>query len=182
MRWRGALRKEVVDLETAETIGKVRDLILDLPSSTVSALVVDDLVLDWSQADGIGRSVVTVERASVLREPTSQVERDAVAGTSDPLSKPVFTEDGFAIGKIGDVEIDAVSGQVERLLLGDDEVRGSRLIGVGTYAAVLASSERAAETGGLDTLPRLELHGLAEDRGIPDRATMTRQALIAALS
>ena len=64
MRWRGALRKEVVDLETAETIGKVRDLILDLPSSTVSALVVDDLVLDWSQADGIGRSVVTVERAS----------------------------------------------------------------------------------------------------------------------
>lgn len=182
MRWRGALRKEVVDLSTAETIGRVRELILDLPNSTVSALVVDDLVLDWADAEGIGRSVVTIESAGVLREAMTQLERDAIAGTSDPLSKPVFTEDGFAIGKVGDIEIDAVSGQLERLLLSDDDVRGSRLMGVGSYAVIVSSSERSAESGGLDSLTRAELHELAEARGIPDRSTMTRQALIAALS
>lgn len=182
MRWRAALRKEVVDLTTAETIGAVKGLVIDVETGTISALLVGELVLDWGDADGIGRSVVTVERADLLREPRSPAERAALEGTSSPVSKPVYTEDGFAIGTVGDVEFDAVSGRIERLLLGGDAVGGGRLMGVGSYAVVVASTDRSARAGGLEGLTLAELHGIAEERGTPERATMTREALIAALS
>ena len=97
----------------------------------------------------------------------------------------MITEDGVDIGTVADVDIDAASGAVERLVLVDDDVKGSRLIGVGSFAVVVSSpGRRAAEDDDddLDSLSKAELYEMAQDQDLEGRSSMTKQELVDALS
>ncbi len=183
MRWKQAMKRDVVDTEKAETIGKLSGMVADPSSAKIVAMVVGDQIISWTDANGIGADAVTVASADMLRLPESDLEIRSVEGATDPTSKQVLTEDGHDIGSVADIEFDPESGAILQLVLGDDEIAGSRLIGIGSYAVIVASPDRAsASPEGLGSLSKQELYEQAKTRDIDGRSTMSKKELISALS
>ncbi|MGK2958150.1 MAG: PRC-barrel domain-containing protein [Acidimicrobiales bacterium] len=181
MRWRNALGREVVDISTAETIGHVDAMVVDASASSIVGMVIGNQVVSWSDTGGIGSDAVTVVNADLIREPKSDLELRAVEGASDPISKRVITEDGFALGSIADIEFDPESGTISRVILGDDHIAGSRLMGTGSFAVVVRSTDRSTADGDLASLTKSELYEMAKASDIDGRSTMSKDELIAAL-
>jgi sporulation protein YlmC with PRC-barrel domain len=182
MRWRNALRREVVDTTEARATGRLDGLVVDPSRSTIEGLVVGGRIVDWSDAGGVGRDAITIEGDDLAHEARNDAERAAIEGTTDPIAKPVITEDGFEVGTVGDVEFDPVTGEITWLVLGDDRIKGSRLLGIGSYAVVVSSTDRASSGDDLASLSKDELYEMARERDVDGRSTMDKQQLIDALS
>lgn len=183
MRWKRALGKEVVNTESAETAGKVDGLVVDPEASKVVAMVLGDKVVSWTDAKGIGHDAVTITETGMVREPGGELEKRAIEGAGDPIGKTVISEDGVAMGSIADVDFDPETGTLGCLVLADDEISGARLMGIGSYAVIVSSGDRASSTsGGLDSLSKTELYEKAKERDLDGRSTMTKKELVAALS
>jgi sporulation protein YlmC with PRC-barrel domain len=202
MRWHDVRGHRVVDTTSAEAVGTLDGLVIDPDAHRVVDLVVGDRVLRWSDADGIGADAVTVKDPDLLREPDTDEQRHAVDGTTDPVGKAVYTEDGFELGVVEDIEFDAGTGNVEVLATATERIPGSRLLGLGSYAVVVRSTRRdgdgssrrtgtpadptassaSASRTDLEGLSRDELYELAQQRKIRGRSKMKKQELIEALS
>ena len=182
MRWKKALGKNVINTQTAETAGKVDGLVADPGSSTIVAMVVDGKILPWTDANGMGADAVTIKGTSGVREPGNELEQRAIDGAGDPLGKTIITEDGFEMGSVNDIDFDPETGTINRLVLSDDDISGSRLMGVGSYAVVISSSTQASSSGNLESLSKAELYERAKERDLDGRSSMSKQELIAALS
>lgn len=141
MRFSDARGRKVVSTSTADTVGKIDELLVDPASRSVLALVLkktdDGDTLRWSAITAFGEDAVTVGSAEAITAPDEQVA--ALTGKDHAvLGKRVLTTAGAELGKVDDVEFDHESGAIETLLLhGDDTVAGSRLVGVGSYAVVV---------------------------------------------
>lgn len=144
MHWTQARGHEVIDTDNAEALGRLDALVIDPREHKVAALVVGDRVVSWADAHGIGPDAVTVHGADVIRDAESPLESAAVAGTTDPISKPVFTDEGFEVGVVQDIVLDAESGVVEQVILEETTLDGDRLLGIGPFAVVVAAPEDVA--------------------------------------
>lgn len=182
MRWRKSLGKPVIDRSSGETIGEVTTLIASVESHRITGIVVDDRIAPWSTTRGIGHDAVTVPSVDALTEPTDGDEKRIVDGDVDPLGRSVYTEDGFALGSLTDIDFDADTGEIGRLLLADDDLAGSRMLGIGSFAVVVRSRDRTGAEADLSDLSKAELYERARARDLPGRSDMTKQELIAALS
>ena len=144
MRFSEAKGQKVMSTSTATTIGKVEEFVVDPAERTVVALTLkktggDADTLLWSALTAFGRDAVTVAGADAL---TVADERVALLGDKHHtvLGKRVLTEGGDDLGEIKDVEFDAVTGTVTALLTRTEEISGSRLHGVGSYAVVVRNA------------------------------------------
>lgn len=182
MRWKQALGKEVIDTGSAETVGKVDGLIADPETSTVVAFVVGNKVVSWSDAGGIGHDAVTVKESAMLREPSAGHEQGGIDGTLDPIGKTVLTEDGVAMGSVNNIDFDAATGVINRLIMVDDDIAGDRLVGIGSYAVIVSSRETASSGGSLAGLSKAELYEKAKEQDLDGRSSMSKKELLAALS
>lgn len=131
----------VVSTATAETVGKVHEVVVDPTVRRVVALRLrktpgDADLLAWADIKAFGADAVTVPQASVLQSPASQL---AVLGDKHHavLGKRVLTESGDALGEVEDVEFDPADGSVISLRTPGVKVAGSRLVSIGSYAAVV---------------------------------------------
>lgn len=190
MRWTETIGRDVVDTSTAEAVGRVEGLVIDVDGGVVAAIVVGGRVVSWADAEGVGSDAVTLRSSELLGEPGTDAARSAVAGSSDPVSKRVITEDGFELGKVVDIEFDPDSGVLDRLVLDDGEVGAGRLLGVGSFAVVVApdggtefQERRQGPPGGqLQAMTKAELYDLATEREVRGRSRMNKSELIDALS
>lgn len=182
MRWKKALGRSVISTESAKEIGQVDGLVVDPSTQKITAIVVGDKIVSWSDCGGIGSDAVTVTESAMLSEASTDLETRALDGESDPLGKSVLTEHGLAMGSLVDIDFDPESGDLKRLVLADDEVSGSRLIGIGSYAVVISSGQDSSGAPDLESLSKAELYEQAQDRDLDGRSSMTKKELIAALS
>ncbi|MCD9623410.1 PRC-barrel domain-containing protein [Rhabdothermincola salaria] len=181
MRWRRTLGIDVIDTSDASKVGSVDGIVVDVDSSRCVGVVTGAGVIGWDDSGGVGRDAVTISSRDLVREPSTDAEEAAVQGRSDPLGRRVLTEDGVALGKVADVSFDAETGEIRRLLLPDDDVQGNRLLGIGSYAVIVASPDRE-DADDLSGLTRDELYERARARDIEGRSGMTKQELLDALS
>ncbi len=132
--------REVVSRSTAETVGQVSEFVIDPQSHSIVAVTLKqtqhgDTVL-WAALNAFGVDAVTVPDADVILDANDAVA--ALAGKNHRLlGKRVLNTDGEDLGDVTDAEFDPATGQLTALLLGNDTVRGERLIGIGSYAAVV---------------------------------------------
>jgi sporulation protein YlmC with PRC-barrel domain len=140
MRFSEALGREVVSSSTAETVGQVAEFVIDPQSHSIVAVTVKktqhgDTVL-WTALSAFGDDAVTVPGAEVILDANDAVA--ALAGKNQRLvGKRVLNTDGEDLGPVTDAEFDPATGQLTALLLANDVVRGERLIGIGSYAAIV---------------------------------------------
>lgn len=182
MRWKQAKGRTVVNTSTAENLGTLSGFAVNPDTSQLVALVIGDQVITWADAGGIGKDAVTIADEEMVRPPESSLEKAAAGGSGDPVGKRVITEDGHDIGCVADIDFDAQTGAIRELVLGDDEVLGSRLLGIGSFAVMVSSAQRSMGGGQLDALSKAELYEMAKTRDVDGRSSMTKSELIDALA
>ncbi len=135
--------RQVVSTSTADTVGKIHELVVDPSSRSVVAMLCkkteDGDTLLWSDVTAFGDDAVTVAGAAVLGTPDEKVA-GLVGKDHHLLGKRVLTTRGADIGRVTDVEFDHESGAIENLILDDESVDGARLLGVGSYAVVVRAA------------------------------------------
>ncbi len=140
MKFSEASGREVVSRSTAETVGQVADFVIDPQSHSIVAVTLKktqhgDTVL-WAALSAFGVDAVTVPGGEVILDANDAVA--ALAGKNHQLlGKRVLNTDGKHLGAVTDAEFDPATGVLTALLLANDAVRGERLIGIGSYAAVV---------------------------------------------
>lgn len=142
MRFSEAFGRKIVSTSTADTVGRVSDFVVDPASRSIVALEVKKAdhgeSLRWSDITAFGVDAVTVTGAAVITETTSDVA--ALAGKNRHLGgRRVLSAAGDELGGVDDVDFDPSSGAVLTLIVHDQEVAGERLIGIGSYAVVVAT-------------------------------------------
>jgi uncharacterized protein YrrD len=145
MRLKAARGTKVVNLVDAETVGTVDGYVIDPARHAIVALrlgkVSDDhSFLSWTALQAFGPDAVTVAGADRLRPVADDLERRAASKDLQVVGKPVLTQSGNALGKIEDAEFDPESGAIVAFHLDTGAVTGDRLIGVGSYAVVVADA------------------------------------------
>jgi sporulation protein YlmC with PRC-barrel domain len=125
--------------DTAEQAGEIKAFAIDAPTRRVVALVLSAgrsaRIVDWSEVRSIGPDAVIVDGS---REPRDEDER-TLAGAAHPLDKRLLSDKGNEIGQVADATVDD-DGVVLDLRSGEEVVTGDRLLGVGSYAVVVAAA------------------------------------------
>ena len=138
-----AIGKPVILRETAEQLGEVRFFTVDAADRRVTALVASSgrshRIVDWAQIQNIGPDAVIVETS---REPTGEDDR-LISGAANALDKRVLSDRGNELGSVADATVDD-QGSVQSIAVGDQQVDGTRLEGVGSYAVVVAADPTEA--------------------------------------
>lgn len=132
--------RKVVSTSTAETVGKIDGFVVDPVTRSVVALEIKKSesgdVLLWKDIEGFGEDAVTVTAADRIVDVTPEV--DALLGKDHELKgKRVLTTAGLELGKVKDVDFDALTGAVALITLKGHQIPGSALTGVGSYAVIV---------------------------------------------
>lgn len=136
--------RKVVSTSTADTVGKVHELVVDPTTRTVLALELKKTgsgdTLRYSDITAFGEDAVTVSGADKITDAGADVV--ALLGKEHHLiGKRMLSSAGVELGTVTDVEFSPESGQVTAVHLDGALVSGHRLLGVGSYAVVVANEE-----------------------------------------
>jgi sporulation protein YlmC with PRC-barrel domain len=140
MRFSEARKHKVVSTATAETVGRVDELVVDPATRRVLALRLKKTAsgdtLLWSDLVAFGADAATVAGAEQITAATPAVQ--ALEGKDHHLlGKRLLTTGGDELGKVDDAEFDPETGVVTSLVSGAEEIAGDRLVGIGSYAIVV---------------------------------------------
>jgi sporulation protein YlmC with PRC-barrel domain len=141
MRLSAARGRKVVAMNTAATVGRLDDFVIDARTARVVALRlrktrVRASMLPWSDVHGFGDDAITVADAGRIVEPDRDLA-ELASKSSALLRKRVLSTAGVDLGQATDVDIDTATGEVVVLLLPNGTIAGSRLVGAGPYAVVV---------------------------------------------
>ena len=134
-----ALRRPVMSISSATTLGTLDGFVVDVKRPQIVALRLagSNRVVEWDRIENFGPDAVTVANDEV---PADQKGR--VQALSDSrfalLNKRVLDDQGNQSGTVHDVEFDPESGQVTSVITSTGPLDGDRLIGCGPYAVVRA--------------------------------------------
>lgn len=136
--------KAVMDLTSADTLGTVTACTVAASPAHIAGLRLKTRgrghhTLDWANVQAFGPDAVAVEAAGRLRDEKSIEPADPAHATHDPIGKAVLTETGIGKGTVTDIEFDERSGQIRQLLTDEEQIPGEALLGVGSYAVVVAA-------------------------------------------
>jgi sporulation protein YlmC with PRC-barrel domain len=143
--------RRVVNRDTAETLGKVKRVLVDPTSARAVALELsgtpsDRALVEWPDVAGFGPDAIVVPSGEVLRGPRDAREEAFVAGRSEVLGKRVLTDTGQLLGELKDVELEESSGDVRAFELDRDRrIDVRRLVAVGPYAVIIPTPESSPE-------------------------------------
>jgi sporulation protein YlmC with PRC-barrel domain len=139
-----ATGRKVVSLATAETVGKVHEFLVDPAERKVVGLELKKTdngdTLRWSDLAAFGTDAVTVADAERIGEPDEHLTVLADKHHR-PIGKRVLSSTGDELGELADLDFDENTGAVLALIVGDQHIEGSRLLGIGTYAVVIAAAK-----------------------------------------
>lgn len=138
----------VMSKASAQKMGKVERVLLDVPPRRVVALQVGrDGLVDWVDVSGVGTDAVVVESEERVRQAADAREERAMAGDFDWKGKRVLSNHGNELGNVTEVELDEVTGAIEAVLTSEGQVTADRLVALGSYC-VIVRHDPAAELPG----------------------------------
>lgn len=135
----GAIGRKVLSRATAEEVGNLTQLLVDVGARSVAQLVVGRgrkaRLVAWAHVTGFGPDAVMLDDAASLEA------RDADAAVDiDLLGKRALSEVGNDAGKVDDVTFDPETGALVGIVVGSREHPAEALLGAGSYAAVLGAA------------------------------------------
>ncbi len=132
----------VVSKTTAEHIGVVKHFVV--ADGHVQAIHVDGgkkdgLLVDYADVSALGHDAVMVDDATVLSGASDDRQARALRGDLVMVGKRALDDVGDEIGAVSDVSFDPGDGRIESLTVAGEAIDGKRLLGVGSYAVVVAA-------------------------------------------
>jgi uncharacterized protein YrrD len=147
--------RKVVSRQSAEELGTVYHLVVDVSARHVTKLVVGKRrrarLVEWARLSGMGPDAAIVETDDALREPADEQERAAANGKLELLGKRALQDTGIELGKIDDVVFDPSSGELLQIVVGETEHPATLLLGAGSYAVVLSARVASASSSANST-------------------------------
>jgi len=144
-RFAAAVGRRLVSRASAEELGELSHLVVDVKNRKVSSLVVGKgrkaVLVDWDQVTGFGPDAVMVTDDGALHEPRDDHESAAADGKLELIGKRVLSDKGEGLGEASDVIFDPATGSVETLVIGDREVPATSFLGAGSYAVVVKAPD-----------------------------------------
>jgi uncharacterized protein YrrD len=144
-RFAAAVGRNVVSRASAEGLGNLTHIVVDVPKRKVSSLVLGKgrkaVLVDWDQVTGFGPDAVMITDESALHEPRDDHESDGADGKLDLVGRRVLSDMGEGLGDSSDVIFDPASGTLETLVIGEREVPAESILGAGSYAVVVKAPE-----------------------------------------
>lgn len=140
MRFSEASGHKVVSTATAEDVGRIDTFVVDPATRSVVALTLKKTdggdTLPWADIVGFGADAVTIADAAKITEAPAELA-ELTGKDHHLLGKRLLSSGGDELGKVKDVEFDPDSGTVTSIITKENEVPGSALLGVGSYAVVV---------------------------------------------
>jgi uncharacterized protein YrrD len=150
-RFTNAVGRKLISRATAEELGNLSHLVVDVGRRAVSGLVVGKgrraQVVDWEHLTGFGPDAIMLGDDASLHLPVDDYERAAAHGERDLLGRRTLSELGNEVGTIDDVTFDAETGELLSIVIGSREHPAADLLGAGSYAVVLSASVETPATG-----------------------------------
>ena len=136
--------RPVISRASAETIGSLKHVVVDVAARSISGLHVSGgrrkaELVDWDEVSGFGPDGIVVSDASATHPPRDDREKAVVAGDLDLDGRLVLDDEGRALGTLEDVLFDEGSGRIETFVAGGDEHDAGRLRAIGPYCVILAT-------------------------------------------
>ncbi|GAA3151592.1 PRC-barrel domain-containing protein [Streptomyces rectiviolaceus] len=133
----------VISADDARPAGELAGLGIDPQACRITELYLRDVKrgsdsVPWSEVRGVGPDAVIIDTGAgdatedARRSPHSRAHKRL-------LGKRVLTEYGEDIGTLTEVTFDPDTGAVGDLHIGHEQVPGSRMIGLGSYALILGA-------------------------------------------
>lgn len=141
MRFSEAKGRKVVAKSTAESVGQVRDFLVDPAGRSVVALRLKKTehgeILRWQDVTAFGTDAATIADPDVITGLDSDLA-DLADKRRSLLKKRVLTSGGDQIGHVADIAFDPDTGRLTTILLQEGgSVEAEHLLGVGSYAVVI---------------------------------------------
>jgi sporulation protein YlmC with PRC-barrel domain len=141
--------RPVVATSSATTLARVGDVVVDPRSRSIVALRVQgsgsDDVVHWPDIAGIGPDAVTVASADAVRDAEGRVA-DLLSGSYGILGKRLLADNGDELGRVMDIRFEPTTGAVTEVITTGGRVEGHRLMGCGSYAAVVRAEDAPVQT------------------------------------
>jgi sporulation protein YlmC with PRC-barrel domain len=140
-RFTTAVGRKMVSRASAEELGSLTHIVVDVPHRKVTSLVMGKgrkaALVDWDQVSGFGPDAVMIADESALHQPRDDHEGAAADGKLELVGRRVLSDMGEELGEASDVVFDPASGAVETLVIGELEVPATSILGAGSYAVVV---------------------------------------------
>lgn len=138
--------RKVVSRTSAEELGKLAHIVIDVERCKVASLVVGKgrkaLLIEWEQVSGFGPDAVMIADETALQEPRDDREQAAADGKLELVEKRALSDTGNDVGTITDVVFDPDTGVIESILLDDREEPAASLLGIGSFAVIVRASDQ----------------------------------------
>lgn len=141
----------VISAEDARPAGEVAGLGIDPLTRRITELYLRDAKsggdsVPWARVRGMGPDAVIIDTGG------ADVTEAGHGGSHSRahkklLGKRVLTEYGEDIGTLTEVTFDPDTGSVGDLHIGREQVPGSRLVGIGSYALVIGAGQHPTAAG-----------------------------------
>lgn len=148
MRLSEADGRPVISRASAETVGELKHVVVDVGARSISALHVaggkrSAELVDWSEVAGFGPDGIVITDAGATRGPADSHEKAVVSGHLDLDGRLVLNDAGRSLGALEDVVFDETSGRIEAFVAGGEEHSADRLRAIGSYCVILAVAPEA---------------------------------------
>jgi uncharacterized protein YrrD len=139
-----AHKRDVVSIDTATTIGRIADCIIDPAGNRLAAFILnktdgDEQILPWAAMAAFGDDAVTVTRQDALV--TADQHLTALCEKRHRIhGKRVLTSEGHELGVVADIAFDSSTGAISALVLHDGTTVSARILAAGSYAIIVEGS------------------------------------------
>ena len=149
MRLSEADGRPVISRASAETVGELKHVVVDVGARSIRSLHVAGRkkkaeLVDWSDVAGFGPDGIVIARDEAIRPPVDDHERAVVSGDLDLDGRLVLDDAGRSLGALEDVVFDEESGRLGAFCSGGTEHDAVRLRAIGSYCIILATEPAAA--------------------------------------
>jgi uncharacterized protein YrrD len=140
-RFAAASGRKVISRTSAEELGKLAHIVIDVKRCQVASLVVGKgrkaLLIAWEQVSGFGPDAVMIADESALQEPRDDREQAAADGKLELLDKRALSDIGNDLGTVTDVVFDPDTGAIQSIVVGGREQPAASLLGAGSFAVIV---------------------------------------------
>jgi uncharacterized protein YrrD len=151
MRLTEADGRPVISRASAETVGELKHVVVDVGARRIASLHVaggrrHPRMVDWSSIVGFGPDGIVVEDEDATRPPASDRETAVASGKLDLDGRLILSDGGDSLGTLTDLIFDEATGSLTGLVAGDTEHAAERLMAIGPYSVILrADPEGSAQ-------------------------------------
>ena len=149
MRMTEADGRPVISRASAETLGELKHVVVDVPARRITALHVaggrrNARLIDWSSIVAFGPDGIVVEDDAAARPPVDDRESAVAAGKLDLDGREVLSDEGDSLGPLTDILFDDGSGGLIALACGDVEHSADRLRAIGPHCVIMRAAPEAS--------------------------------------